>query len=165
MFDNVVFAGGGNRCVWQVGFYRTVADVLGLNPARAAGASAGAAMAIVLFAGRFDAALEHFKRATARNRRNVYWGNLLNGAPVFPHAAMYRGAMLEVIDEAALETLHSGPEVRVRLTRAPRWLGVRTAFAVAGLADAVEHAFLGPPVHPRLPLRLGFRADFDSVRN
>ena len=131
-----MFAGGGNRCVWQAGFYRTVAEALGLAPARAAAASAGAAVAAVLFAGRFDAALAHFKRATAANRRNVHWANLFNGAPVFPHAAMYRRALLEVIDDRALATLHAGPDLRVPITRAPRWLGARTAFAVAGLADA-----------------------------
>ena len=57
MFDGVVFAGGGNRCVWQAGFYRTIEEALNVAPARVAAASAGAAVAAVLFAGRFDDAL------------------------------------------------------------------------------------------------------------
>jgi predicted acylesterase/phospholipase RssA len=162
-YESVVFAGGGNRCLWQAGFYRTVADALDLAPARAAASSAGAAVAAVLFAGCFDAALAHFKRATAGNPRNVHFANLFNGAPIFPHAAMYRRALLEVIDDRALATLHAGPDMRVPITRAPRWLGVRTGFAVAGLADALEHV-LGPPVHPRLAPWLGFRADYATVR-
>ena len=162
-YDSVVFAGGGNRCVWQAGFYRTVAEALGLVPARVAAASAGAAVAAVLFAGCFDAALAHFKRATASNPRNVHWANLFNGAPMFPHAAMYRQALLAVIDERALATLHAGPELRVPITRAPRWLGTRAGFAVAGLAEIFEH-LSGPPVHPRLAPRLGFRADYRTVR-
>jgi hypothetical protein len=116
-----------------------------------------------LFAGRFDAALAHFKHATAVNRRNVNWANAFRRAPVFPHAAMYRHALLEVIDDRALATLHAGPDLRVPITRAPRWLGARAGFAVAGLADAVEHA-VGPSVHPQLALRLGFRADYETVR-
>ncbi len=163
-YDSVVFAGGGNRCVWQAGFYRTVAEALGFVPARVAAASAGAAVAAVLFAGRFDPALAHFKRATSTNPRNVHWANLLNGAPVFPHAAMYRRALLAVIDEGALAKLHAGPELRVPITRAPRWLGPRAAFVVAGLAEVVEH-LVGPPVHPRLAPRLGFRADYRTVRD
>jgi predicted acylesterase/phospholipase RssA len=162
-YDSVVFAGGGNRCVWQAGFYRTVAEAVGFVPARVAAASAGAAVAAVLFAGCFDAALAHFKRATSSNPRNVHWANLLNGAPVFPHAAMYRHALLAVIDERALATLHEGPEFRVPITRAPRWLGPRTGFALAGLAEMVEH-LVGPPVHPQLAPRLGFRADYRTVR-
>ena len=163
MFDGVVFAGGGNRCVWQAGFYRTVAETVDLAPARVAAASAGAAVAAVLFAGCFDAALAHFKRATAANLRNVHWKNLFNGAPVFPHAAMYRRALLEVVDNSALATLHAGPDIRVAITRAPSWLGARSGFAIAGLADALEHV-VGPPVHPRLAPWLGFRAEYASVR-
>jgi predicted acylesterase/phospholipase RssA len=162
-FDSVVFAGGGNRCVWQAGFYRTVAEAFNLAPARVAAASAGAAVAAVLFAGCFDAALVHFKRATAGNSRNVHWRNLFNGAPIFPHATMYRRALLEVIDDRALATLHAGPELRVAITRPPGWLGPRTGFAVAGLADALEQV-IGPPVHPQLALWLGFRAEYATVR-
>ena len=162
-FDSVVFAGGGNRCLWQAGFYRAAGETLDLEPVRVAAASAGAAVAAVLFAGRFDAALAHFKRATAGNPRNVHWRNLFNAMPVFPHADMYRRALLEVIDDRALATLHAGPELRVAITRPPGSLGARTAFAIAGLADAIEHV-LGPPVHPRLAPRLGFRAEYASVR-
>jgi hypothetical protein len=163
VFDNVVFAGGGNRCLWQAGFYQSVAAAFGPAPSRAAAASAGAAVAVVLFAGRVDVALAHFKRATTANRRNVHWINAFRGAPLFPHAAMYRRALLEVIDDRALATLHAGPDLRVPITRAPRWLGARTGFAVAGLADVIEHAS-GLPVHPRLAQRLGFRTDYQAVR-
>jgi hypothetical protein len=76
---------------------------------------------------------------------------------------MYRRALLEVIDDRALATLHAGPELHVAITRTPGWLGARTGFAVAGLADAVEHV-LGPPVHPQLAPRLGFRAEYIAVR-
>ncbi|HYR01650.1 MAG TPA: patatin-like phospholipase family protein [Casimicrobiaceae bacterium] len=162
-YDGVVFAGGGNRCVWQAGFYRTVAEALPLAPARAAAASAGAAVAAVLFAGCFDAALAHFKRATSANRRNVHWANLFNGAPVFPHAEMYRRVLLEVVDDRALAKLRAGPELRVPITRLPRWLGARSGFAVAAVADACEHV-VGPRVHPRLARWLGFRADYPTVR-
>jgi len=162
-FESVVFAGGGNRCVWQAGFYGVVAGALDLAPRRAAAASAGAAVAAVLFARCFDAALAHFKRATAANARNVYWANVFNGAPIFPHAAMYRRTLLEVIDERALATLHAGPDLRVPITRAPRWLDTRAAFALAGIADAVEHTFAAP-VHPRLAPSLGFSADYVTVR-
>src|SRR5438046_8954757 len=115
-FDSGVFAGGGSRCVWQAGFYRTVGEAFNLAPTCVAAASAGAAVAAVLFAGCFDAALAHFKRATAGNSRNVYWRNLFNGAPIFPHAAMYRGALLEVIDDGARANLHARAERTDALT-------------------------------------------------
>jgi hypothetical protein len=53
--------------------------------------------------------------------------------------------------------LHRGPDIVVPITRKPAWLGARSAFAVAGIADALEHAF-APTPHPRFARRLGFRA-------
>jgi predicted patatin/cPLA2 family phospholipase len=163
-FAAVVFAGGGNRCLWQAGFWTAFAPRLELAPHRVAASSAGAAIACVLFAGRIREGLAHFKAATAANPRNAYPGNALRGMPVFPHAAMYRRALLELIDAAALARLHAGPDIAVPITRAPRWLGQRTAFAVAGVADALEHA-LAPRVHPRFARSLGFRAEYASVRS
>jgi predicted acylesterase/phospholipase RssA len=159
-----VFAGGGNRCVWQAGFWSEAAPQLGLAPARVAATSAGAAIACVLFAGRFPHALAHFKAATAANRRNAYPANALRGRPVFPHWAMYRRALLDAIDAAALARLRRGPEIVVPVTRAPRWLGPRAAFAVAGLADAIEHA-VAPNPHPRLARSLGFRAEYARAQD
>ena len=163
-FGSVVFAGGGNRCLWQAGFWAAAAPRLRLAPRRVAATSAGAAIACVLLAGRIEAGLAHFKAATAANRRNAYPGNALRGLPVFPHAGMYRRALLELIDAPALARLHRGPEIVVPVTRAPGWLGPRGAFAVAGLADALEH-FLAPRVHPRLARRIGFTAEYASVRD
>jgi predicted acylesterase/phospholipase RssA len=158
-FANVVFAGGGNRCLWQAGFYRTLADAIVLTPSRAAAASAGAAIASVLFAGRVDAALALFKRATTVNRRNVYAANLFNGAPVFPHAAIYRNTLLEIIDATALAALRAGPRLSVPITRVPAWLGARSGFIVAGIAGVVDSAF-GGPVHARFAPKLGFTVDY-----
>src|SRR6266704_2906706 len=42
MFDAIAFAGGGNRCYWQGGFYEAVADRLALPPKLTVGVSAGA---------------------------------------------------------------------------------------------------------------------------
>ncbi len=159
----VAFAGGGNRCFWQAGFWSEAAPRLGLAPRRVAATSAGAAIACVLFAGRTREGLAHFKGAVAANEWNFHAAELWRGRRPFPHAAMYRRALLELIDAAALARLHHGPELLVPVTRAPRWLGQRTAFAVAGIADALEN-FARPAVHPRVARRLGFTAEYIAVR-
>jgi len=159
---NVVFAGGGNRCLWQAGFWSEASSRLGLVPHRIAAASAGAAIACVVFADRLREGLAYFRAATAANRRNAYPTNALRGRPVFPHAEMYRRAMLEVIDAAALARLHAGPDILVPVTRAPRWLGPRSAFAVAGVVDAIEFAVARSP-HPRFARRFGFSAEYGRV--
>ena len=42
MFDAISFAGGGNRCYWQGGFFEALGERFDLRPALAVGASAGA---------------------------------------------------------------------------------------------------------------------------
>ncbi|MBN2283520.1 MAG: patatin-like phospholipase family protein [Deltaproteobacteria bacterium] len=162
-FDSMVFAGGGSRCLWQVGFWSRVDPHLGLSTARIAGVSAGAAMACMLRSGRMSASFERFKKATAENRRNFYPLNLFNERPLFPHLAMYRESVLSAIDEAALERIRNGPDILVLMTRPPRWSGVRMAMLIGMLCYAVEKKLFAP-VHPTFASRAGFRSEVVSVR-
>lgn len=161
--DAVVFAGGGSRCLWQVGFWEVVSGAMGLRPRRVAAASAGAAMACIVFAGKTQETLERFKEATARNRRNVYPSNLFGDAPVFPHYGMYRGTILDAVDTATLRALHEGPDIRVLLSRPSRRMGPRLA-AAAGILGYMVERYLKDPVHPSFGKRLGFTPRVVSVR-
>ena len=94
-FDNIVFAGGGNRCFWQAGFWSMAATALDLKPAGVASVSAGSAIACALFAGTFEHGFAGFKQAISDNKRNLYLANLLRKRPVFPHGNLYRNAILQ----------------------------------------------------------------------
>ncbi len=155
-FENVVFAGGGNRCLWQVGFWGVAAEALRIVPLRVAGVSAGASMACLIFAQRARETLEYFKKLTARNRKNFYFSRLLTGKRAFPHTEMYREGLLFGMDREALKRLHGGPEIRILISRPPGWLGPRSATALGILAYSLEKKFRNP-VHPGIPSRLGFR--------
>ncbi len=161
-FDAVVFAGGGNRCLWQAGFYEVVAPAIGLVPERCSGSSAGATIACLLFAGRAVDALEHFREATGANPSNVYPRNALRGKPVFPHYAMYRRVIVDVIGDDGFQRLLAGPEIRVQLTRLPRWVGPRAGVLLGLMAYSVEKV-LSSPVHPRAGHRVGFVSELGSV--
>ena len=161
-FDSIVFAGGGNRCFWQAGFLTAAGESLGA-PRQIAAVSAGAAMACVLGAGRVTAGLAHFLAATTANRRNVRLRNLFNREPLCPHGSIYREALLAIIDAAALARLQAGPDIRVPVTRPPRWSGPWNALVVAACADALEH-WTRPSVHPSFTRRIGFRSEYFSVR-
>ena len=160
--QSVVFAGGGNRCFWQAGLWSVAAPALGFAPTVVAGVSAGATIACLLLSGGAEAALSAFERATAENPRNLYPLRPLSGESAFPHHAMYRRAILESIDDAALGRLHAGPDVRVTLARPPRWAGPRLAVAVGFGAYELEKALSGP-VHPVFGRRVGFRSEVISV--
>lgn len=163
-FDAVVFAGGGCRCAWQVGFWVAAAEALSLAPRRVAGTSAGAAMACMIFAGRIEAGLEGFKRRVSGNPRNLYAGNWLRGRPVFPHERIYRETILDTLDGEAMDRLLSGPDIRVLLARPPAWLGPRAAPLVGMLAHEVGGRLV-PRIHRDVGRRVGFAPEVVSVRS
>ncbi|MDG2304802.1 MAG: patatin-like phospholipase family protein [Candidatus Binatia bacterium] len=161
-YDAMVLAGGGCRCFWQVGFYETVAPELNLRPKQVAAVSAGSAMACMLFSGTVEQGLEYFTDRAGRNERNIYPENLWGDAPVFPHEEIYRETILHACDQAALDRLRQGPDVRVLLSRPPEWLGSLGGVAVGFLAYEAEK-LLSPSVHPELARRLGFSSEVVSL--
>jgi predicted acylesterase/phospholipase RssA len=161
-FSSVVFAGGGSRCLWQVGFWDEVAPRIDLKPKIIAGVSAGATMACLIFSGRFQDSFRRFKKIMAENRRNFYPMNLVRGMPVFPHLAMYRTAVLAAIDDTTLETLQEGPEIRILLTRPPAWAGPRLGTLAGFLCYTLEKK-LWEPVHPQLASRFGFTPEVATL--
>ena len=163
-FKNVVFAGGGIRCFWQAGFWSEVAVPLNIHPEKVAAVSAGAAMACMIFAGLWEETLDLFKLATGHNRRNIYPANIFRNAPVFPHAAMYRKAILEVIDMKSIQRIHRGPDIRIQIVRLPRWFGPYTGTLAGFLAYQLEKSFYRP-VHPKLGRGIGFIPEVISVRD
>lgn len=163
-YRSVVFAGGGTRCLWQVGFWNEVAPVIPLNPTTVAAVSAGATMACFLFSGRFDAAVEHFQEVTRLNTHNVYPSNIFRGRPVFPQYALYRDGILAAIDASALAELYNGPEIRILLSRPPRWAGSRLATVIGFLCYSIEKK-LYSPVHPSFATRIGFTPEVVTVND
>ena len=157
-FQSVVFAGGGCRCFWQVGFYSVVAPALGLAPKTVVGVSAGAAMACMVFSETVERSMEYFKDIAGRNKRNFYPRNLFSRDPAFPHAAMFRRTMLSNIDASALSKLRRGPDIRITISRIPAWMGPRTAVALGIAAYSIEKIIFNP-VHPRFGKGLGFRPE------
>ncbi|MBU0513973.1 MAG: patatin-like phospholipase family protein [Proteobacteria bacterium] len=156
-YQSVVFAGGGNRCWWQAGFWEEWAPAIGLSPRVVAATSAGASMACLVLADRTQSTLKYFLEATAANQGNVYLENVVSRRPVFPHLAIYRRGIRRSLDRAALERLQRGPELRVLLARPPRWSGPFLG-ALAGFCAYNLEKRLRSPLHPQFALRLGFRA-------
>lgn len=162
-FESVVFAGGGSRCFWQLGFWQTAAPALNLRPSVLASASAGAAFACFAVASDPENILGYFKEATGANKKNVYLSNLFSRKPVFPHYRMYRDAVLYALDDATMTRLKNGPDIRILVTRPPFWMGARMAAITGVIAYNIEkHIFY--PLHPVFSTKLGFKGDVFSVR-
>jgi len=163
-FSAVVFAGGGSRCVWQIGFWQEIAPVMEQAPQVVAAVSAGAAMACFVFSGCGIEALDYFKEITGKNPKNFYLGNLANGRPVFPHHGMYRGTLLKFLTQERLNALHRGPDLRILMSRPPVWAGPRLAIFCGYLCYQIEKS-LYAPLHPVLAEKVGFRPEVGSVRD
>ena len=162
-FESVVLAGGGSRCFWHAGFWREVQGPLALAPRQIAAVSAAGAIACAITAGIGEEALRLFQTATRANPRNCYPRNFLGKDPVFPHARMYRKAVLDLFDAAMLARVHAGPDIRVLLGHMPRWLGPRSGFLTASAAYNFDK-HVRRVVHPTTPRAIGYRPEVVSVR-
>jgi predicted acylesterase/phospholipase RssA len=158
MFDQVVFAGGGNRCWWQAGFWDVIRPELDLKPRIIAGISAGAATACMLYTNESRWVMRYYAEALRENTKNAYWGNLLRGQSVFPHYRIYRQALLDIFADR-FRDLATAPEIRIGVSHLPRWLGARSAVAAGLIAYNIEK-YVRKTLHPTLGQALGFHPEF-----
>lgn len=169
MFDQIVFAGGGNRCWWQAGFWDIAQPALGLRPRVITGISTGAATACMLYTRDAAWVMRYYEEALRHNRKNAYWGNLFGREPVFPHYRIYRQALLDIYGEPFAK-LAAAPEIRIGVSHVPRWLGARSSGrrprrvqhrkvrAQDAAPDARAHARLSAGIRARAGLRERRRA-------
>lgn len=166
MFDKVVFAGGGNRCWWQAGFWDAMNARIELRPRVIAAVSAGAATACLVHANESARALAWFQRELDGVRSNVRWANLVRpGQPLMPHAAIYRKALRALLGgDRFRQLLWSAPEIRVAVTRLPPGRGPLRASASGLVAYALDK-YLDRGLHPVRGRRLGFSHEIHRVQD
>ncbi len=162
-YKSIVFAGGGSRCFWQLGFWNTAAPVLNIRPTAAAGVSAGAAFACFALSTDGGSVLDYFKNLAAANRKNFYLSNLFRKAPMFPHYDMYRRSILNSFNDKVMMRLMNGPDIRILITRPPRWMGAISA-AIAGVAAYNIEKHIFHPFHPVFASKMGFTGEVVSIR-
>ena len=166
-FDQVVLAGGGNRCWWQAGFWNALNEVIPQHPSKIVAVSAGAATACLFSArpGEQGAqwGLNYYAQALADVSSNVDWKNIFSTEPLFPHYRLYRAA-LENILAGAFERIQEGPEILIGLAQTPNYLSPKLSVAMGLLAYELEKKFQRP-LHPQSGRRLGFSRLFVSSKS
>ena len=163
MFDAIAFAGGGNRCYWQGGFYEAAAQRLGLAPKLVVGASAGAFAACYSLLGIGDRVRELVIGGCGDHLKNFDLAAWRRGEPLCPVGPLYRDLLANVIDEAALARLNALTDLRLAISRLPRGLSPVAGAALGIAAYQIEKKLLHP-VHPRFGRKLGYSAEFVRVR-
>ncbi len=164
MFDAVAFAGGGNRCYWQGGFWEAAAPLLGLKPETVVGVSAGAWSACYSLLGLGRKVNEMVAEGCSLGRRNFEWRAWRSEGSPWPVSLMYRSLIESIIDEPALERLKRGPNVLIGLARKPRRLPLSLAVPLGIATYQIEKTWRSP-VHPRGGRALGFRPEFVRVQD
>ena len=160
----LVLQGGGIRCAWQAGFVAALEGERPIRPYVISAVSASSAVACAMVCGRLEFAVNCFKAAIASNKGNIRLTRILRGDRIFPHAEIYRRALLQVFDQAALRKLYAGPDIQVLVTRTsaqlPRYPGL-----VIGLSLCAFPALRTRRGFRRLEAQFGFSREFIPVRN
>src|SRR3954467_6739499 len=164
MFDAVVFAGGGNRCYWQGGFYEAAAPRLALKRKLVVAATAGAFAAIYSLLGTGADVRALVYSGAGPHLKNFDVAAWRRGEPLCPVGPMYAALLAHAIDAAALARLNGITDLTIAVTRLPRGLPP-LAGALLGIGAYQLEKQLLHPVHPRFGRALGFRAEFVSVRD
>lgn len=162
MYAGLTFAGGGNRCYWQGGWYETVAPRIGLKPRRVAGASAGAFAMLYTALGLGPTVRELVREGCAGRTSDLDWQALRRGGRLFPVGEMYRDLLTRIITPERVDTLRRQADFRIAVSRPPRFWPLPVA-AVLGIGAYQLEKRFRRPVHPTAGRRLGFRPDLIRV--
>lgn len=161
-FDQVVLAGGGNRCWWQAGFWHVLNEKIPQTPKKLIAISAGAATACLFYArpGKSGAewGLNYYAHALEKVRKNANWSNLFSSEPIFPHHQIYRSALKNILG-GGFDLIKRGPEIEIGLAKTPAWLGPRLSVAV-GLTVYNLEKYFKKSLHPTLGKTIGFTREF-----
>jgi hypothetical protein len=162
MFAGLAYAGGGNRCYWQGGFYETVAPEIGLKPRRIVGASAGAGAMLYNALGVGPTVREMLREACTGRTSEVDWAAFRRGGRLFPVAEMYRGMLATLFTPERLAILKAQADFLIAISRPPRFWPLPVITTIGIGAYQLEKRFRRP-VHPTVGRKLGFRPDLIRI--
>lgn len=162
MFAGLAYAGGGNRCYWQGGFYETVAPEIGLKPRRIVGASAGAGAMLYNALGVGPIVREMLREACTGRTSEVDWAAFRRGGRLFPVAEMYRGMLASLFTPERLAVLKAQADFLIAISRPPRFWPLPVITTIGIGAYQLEKRFRRP-VHPTVGRKLGFRPDLIRI--
>lgn len=164
MFDAICFAGGGNRCYWQGGFYEAASARLASQPRLYTAASAGAFALTYSLLGIGPRVRERVIGACGPALRNFDFKGWRAGGPLCPVGPMYLDLLRDVLDDMALAKLKAAGRIEIAIARLPR--GMPPLFGAGlGIGAYQLEKKLFQPVHPVFGRRLGIRQEFVSIND
>lgn len=163
-FDAIGFAGGGNRCYWQSGFWEAFSGLHPQRPAYYVAVSAGAYHCAMNLAGRaadIRAAAIAFAR---ENRRDLEWKNLILGRSPFVLGRLFDQFLMQMFGEADLATLRAAPPILMQVSRPPPLMPAALAALGSITAYQLEKRITGG-AYSKAGRYLGLRPEWVSTHD
>lgn len=164
MYDAICFAGGGNRCYWQGGFYEAASEALDLKAPLLTAASAGAFALCYSLLGIGPRVRELVVDGCGPALKNFDFRGWRKGGPFCPVGPMYLDLLRNVLDEPALAKLKTAGRIEIAIARLPRGLPPLLGAGLGIGAYQIEKKMF-QPVHPRFGRKLGIRQEFVAVND
>ncbi|MFO1116196.1 MAG: patatin-like phospholipase family protein [Beijerinckiaceae bacterium] len=161
-FEAVAFAGGGNRCYWQGGFWDALNGLRPQRPDFVVGVSAGAFQASFSLIGAGERVRRLVFEACATNERGLDWSLLARGRSPFLVGGMYRDLLEQIFGPAECEALRQAPELLIQVAHPPLWMPGAVAAIGSIAAYQVEKAITGA-AHSSAGRYLGLTPDWLST--
>lgn len=161
--QTLVFAGGGNRCLWQGGVLEHGLAQGWALPSTLIGTSAGAAVAASCLTTGPRSAMQACLSLYAANNRLFRWKTDDGRWLQFAHQHIYPAWIEAFVNETCLTQLrHARSQLWVAVTQPSRWLGLAGSVAAGTLAYMVDKK-ISHNIHPRLPQFFGLRQAFFNI--
>lgn len=161
----ITFAGGGNRCFYQLGLLRAWPRELWDRVAGVATCSAGACVAITHFSGRADETHAYWCERCAGVTSNFDWKKLLRGERPAPQYEIYRDTMRYMLADGGLDRVRALPfPLLILAARLPRLVPMPAAVLLALGAYQLEKRLRPHMVHPTWGRVIGFEPEVIDAR-
>lgn len=121
-FDAIGFAGGGNRCYWQSGFWEAFTAIHPQKPAYYVAVSAGAYHSAMNLAGIGHQVRNAAFSFASEKRPDTDWSRVLTGKSPFVVGELFREFLNQHFDEDALAALKKQPPILMQVADLPEWM-------------------------------------------
>jgi len=137
------FAGGGNRCYWQGGFWEAFNGLIPQKPDYFVALSAGAYQCCFNIIGKGQEVRGRAFAIADELNDNLDWSRLKEGRSPFVVGKMFREFLAEVFDEQALAALQQAPEICIQFSHPLSWMPASLAAFGAISAYQIEKLVTG----------------------
>lgn len=121
-FDAIGFAGGGNRCYWQSGFFLSLNLRYPQRPSYYVAVSAGAYHCAMNLAGIGERVRNAASSFAERNIPDLDWAALKERRSPLVVGGLYRQFLAEQFGETELAALKAAPRMLIQVARPPDWM-------------------------------------------